>query len=108
MTKNTPQAQSSLHIRQSVVETIVAEKVQEIDGVYGLAALKERGAGKVRTRFSGEAVQIDLGVLLLDNAKLRDICDQIQQAVKDAVQTMANIAVSKVNIYVAGTAAKEE
>ena len=108
MTKNTPQAQNSLHIRQSVIETIAAEKVQEIDGVYELAALKEKGAGKVRTRFSAEAVQLDIGVTLYENAKLRETCDQIQQAIKDAVQTMANIAVSKVNVYVAGAVAKDE
>ena len=44
MTKTTPQAQSSLHISQSVVETIVTETIREIDGVYALAALQEKGA----------------------------------------------------------------
>jgi len=108
MTKTTSQAQSSLHISQSVVETIVTETIREIDGVYALSALSERGAGMVRTAFTGEAVQIDLGVTLKLSVKLREVCEQIQQAVKDAVQAMAGVAVSKVNIYVAGVAAREE
>ena len=108
MTKTTSQAQSSLHISQSVVETIVTETIREIDGVYVLSALRERGAEMVRTAFTGEAVQIDLGVTLKLSVKLREVCEQIQQAVKDAVQAMAGIAVSKVNIYVAGVAAREE
>lgn len=108
MTKTTPQAQSSLHISQSVVETIVTETIREIDGVYALAALQEKGAGMVRTAFAGDAVQIDLGVILSLTARLRDVCEQIQQSVKDAVQTMAGITVSKVNVYVTGIAAKEE
>lgn len=62
----------------------------------------------VRTAFTGEAVQIDLGVTLKLSVKLREVCEQIQQAVKDAVQAMAGVAVSKVNIYVAGVAAREE
>ena len=108
MTKTTPQAQSSLHISQSVVETIVTETIREVDGVYALAALQEKGAGMVRTAFAGDAVQIDLGVILSLTARLRDVCEQIQQSVKDAVQTMAGITVSKVNVYVTGIAAKEE
>lgn len=108
MTKTTSQAKSSLHISQSVVETIVTETIREIDGVYALSALREKGAGMVRIAFAGEAIQIDLGVTLTLTAKLREVCEQIQQSVKDAVQTMANVAVSKVNVYVAGVAAKEE
>ena len=108
MTKTTSQAQSSLHISQSVVETIVTETIREIDGVYALSALRERGAVIVRTAFTGEAVQIDLVVTLKLSVKLREVCEQIQQAVKDAVQAMAGVAVSKVNIYVAGVAAREE
>jgi len=49
-----------------------------------------------------------LGVTLKLSVKLREVCEQIQQAVKDAVQAMAGVAVSKVNIYVAGVAAREE
>lgn len=108
MTKTTSQAQNSLHISQSVVETIVTETIREIDGVYALSALREKGAGMVRSAFTGDAVQIDLGVTLLFTAKLREVCEQIQRSVKDAVQAMAGVTVSKVNVYVAGVAAKEE
>ena len=103
-------AQSSLHISEDVVSTIVDEAIKELKGIHSLSVLPRHqrmlGASMasrpVRISISGGVAQIDLGVIVNLNYRLKEVCEQAQAAVKDAVQNMTGITVSKVNISVLG------
>lgn len=103
-------AQNRLHISEDVVLTIVDEAVKELKGVYSLSALprNRRISGKamtarpVRISIVGGVAQIDCGVIVNLSYRLKEVCEQTQAAVKDAVQNMTGITVSKVNVSVLG------
>lgn len=103
MTKTTTQTQNSLHISEGVVLSIVTEAIKEVDGVFALANLPNSSKSKkVAISLCADAIQIDIGIVLLTGIKLKDVCEQIQRTVKDSVQTMAGVTVSKVNVFVTG------
>lgn len=112
--KMTPHTQSSLHISQEVVSTVAQEAIRELDGVAGLSNLPAKSglfaspasARPVRIALSGDVAQIDIGIVLYGNARLKDVCERVQSVVKDAVQNMTGVTVSKVNVHVVGTQEK--
>lgn len=105
----------NLKISEEVISTIAGAAAGEIKGVAGLTmrppvaerrllgAVGKRGPGKSihLEMHEGEAV-LDVYVNLYLGAKIPDTASQIQTRVKDAVQNMTGITVSKVNVHVAG------
>ncbi len=103
MTKTTTPTQNSLHISEAVVRSIVKEAIKEVDGVFGLANLPNAPKSKsIAVSLATDAIQVDIGIVLFTGGKLKDICEQIQRTVKDSVQAMAGVTVSKVNVFVTG------
>lgn len=108
-TQNT-QTQSSLNISEEVVAAIVQNATREIDGVFSLSPLNSKSGifgsaskGKsIKISLSAEAAQIDLAIVIKLNYKIKDVCETVQTTIKEAVQSMTGIAVSKVNVFVAG------
>lgn len=105
--------QTSLNISENVICTIANETLRELDGIYSLAPLPAKtdilsAAGikpqgrPVRITFVSESASIDVGVVVNLNFKIREAAEQVQSAVKDAVQDMTGITVSKVNVYITG------
>lgn len=101
--------QSSLKISDEVVRSIVKNSIAEIDGVASLSflpmkyAVTTRASAKsIRIEYHSEAAVLNLAIIICMNHKIKPVCEQVQQIVKDAVQNMAGIAVSKVNVYVTG------
>ena len=45
---------------------------------------------------------IDISLSLKFGAKIEEVCTAVQNAIKDSVQTMSGMAVSKVNVLVSG------
>lgn len=105
----------NLRISEEVVSTIAGMTTRDIKGVAGLSLrpsisevsfgglLNKRLLGKaVRLEMrEGEAV-IDIAVNLFYGSKIPEVAEQIQTRVRDAVQNMTGIMVSKVNVQVAG------
>lgn len=110
MDKVTPITQSSLHISEDVVATIVNEAVRELGGIYKIENLPQRakllatpaGAKPVRITIADDVARIDVGVIVNLSYRLKEVCEQAQAAIKDAVQNMTGITVSKVNVSVLG------
>lgn len=105
------QPTGSLRISRDVIATIAATATKEIDGVYGLAdfaanikgwLIKKQTAKPIVIELNDDVAIIDIHVVLRQGAKIPDVSGKIQTAVKEAVQSMTGIAVSRVNIYVAG------
>ena len=102
----------NVKISEDVISSIVKTVLGEIDGVHSLAlrpvspseVLKNSTAALKPVSISVEAdvAVIDIAINLCYGVRLKKVADQIQNKVKDAVQDMTGIAVSKVNVFVAG------
>lgn len=107
----------SLSISQDVLATIAATTATEIEGVAALAPfssnftsgwlLKKQTSKPIVIDLSDDVATIDIHVNLKAGAKIPEVSANIQRAVKDAVQNMTGIAVTKVNVYVSGIAFSE-
>lgn len=101
---------SSLNISNEVVSTIAKNAIKEIDGVFALSIIPVKytmwttptAVKAVKIYMTAETAQVDIGIVVNISYKIKDVCEQVQNAVKDAIQNMAGIAVSKVNIFVTG------
>jgi uncharacterized alkaline shock family protein YloU len=101
----------SLRISHEVIATIASNAAREVDGVYALTpfSLKLKGlvAGNRNTRSVAinlveDTAIIDIRVILKQGVRIPDAAGRVQTAVKEAVQGMTGIAVSKVNVVIAG------
>ncbi len=90
----------SVKISVGVVRTIVQNVLAETEGVHSLAA---RGAHReaIEVSLEAEIAVIDIAVNLCYGCKIKEVARQIQSRVKDAVQDMTGMAVSRVNVLVA-------
>lgn len=113
--KNTA-VSGSIKISEEVVETVVKTVLKEIDGVHSLAA-RSAGASDLLLRMpllkpisitlNADIAAIDVAVNLCFGYRVKTVSEQIQQRVKDAVQDMTGVTVSRVDVYVAGIKARE-
>ena len=106
------QPAGSLKISEEVLATIAKVAALEIDGVAGLAEpassvrkLFSKGIGKlpIHIELNDDFAKISLALTLRFGAKINEVCAAVQTNVKDNIQTMTGMAVSKVNVTVAGT-----
>ncbi len=114
MHNNLPkQPVGSLRISRDVIATIASNTAREVEGVQGLIPFSLKLSGWTSKNQLARGVVIDLvddiavidiRVTLKQGARIPDVAGQIQVAVKEAVQSMTGIAVSKVNVTVAGVA----
>ncbi len=109
--KNTPVG--SLRISQDVIATIAGSTTTEIEGVASLAAFTSNLSGFFTRRQTVKPISIDLkdDVAAIDirvnlryGANIPDVAQAIQRSVKEAVQNMTGVAVTKVNVTIAGIA----
>lgn len=100
-----------LNISETVVERIAQLVVDEVEGVYSMApspmkfrdlVFRSESRKPIRLSVSGGVAQLDIYVTLKSGYKIKTVAEKIQEYVKDAVQNMASIAVSKVNVYICG------
>lgn len=104
------QPKGSLRISQDVIAAIASHAASEIQGVIpveNMGAIRnivtKKGISKpISINLADDIAVIDMMVNLKDGTKIPAASEQVQQAVKDAVQNMTGITVSKVNIQVAG------
>lgn len=117
------QPNGSLKISQDVIAAIAKHAAEEIDGIESLTAsrlpikaIKDLGRNsinKISTKpvlvsISDDAAVIDVSVIVKAGCKIRIAAEMLQKAVKDAVQTMCGITVSKVNVHVEGICFESE
>ncbi|MEG0571348.1 MAG: Asp23/Gls24 family envelope stress response protein [Oscillospiraceae bacterium] len=116
MDRNYSKTHTSLNISESVLETIAKAVAHEVDGVYSLANLPPKNLlfttptslKSINIVISSDVAIINVGIVLKINYKIKDVCEQVQQMVKDSVQNMTGITVAKVNVYVSGVKVAQE
>lgn len=105
------QSTGNLRISREVIATIARYATLEIEGVASLASfttnlkgwlLKKQSAKPVSIELSDDIAVIDVHVNIKAGVNIPIVAEKIQAAVKEAVQNMTGIAVSRVNIVIAG------
>ena len=105
------QAAGNLKISSEVIATIARYAALEIEGVDSLASfatnlkgwlLKKQSAKPIDIDLSDDVAVIELHVNIKAGVNIPETAEKIQSAVKEAVQNMTGIAVSRVNINIAG------
>ncbi len=102
----------SLKISEEVLATIASFAAKEVSGVASMAVspahikkllVKTSPSSKsVRIELNDDVAVIDVYVNLKYGAKIPDTSAEIQAGVKESVQNMTGITVSKVNVHVEG------
>ncbi len=70
-----------------------------VDGITELLGRKNLTKG-IKVEVGTEEVAVDVSVAINYGKKIKDVCVEIQKAIKDAVETMTGLRVVEVNVYV--------
>lgn len=109
-------AVGDLKISLDVIAAIARVATLEIEGVdsiveqvdiYGFFS-RPAMRKAIKININDDFANIEISVNLKYGAKISEVCAAIQNNVKDNVQTMTGMAVSKVNVLVAGIAFPED
>ena len=108
--KNT--VSGSLKISNEVVVKIAELAAMEIPGVSvkgghldsqeNTLLIANNLINPLKATLKGEAAEIDISIVVKAGHKAVKVAEAVQQSVKSAVQNMTGIAVSKVNVRIAG------
>ena len=100
-----------VQIADDVIAVVAEIAALEVDGIVGTAAGKgdfmQAFSGKkrpkgVKVEVAEDEVFIDLGVVVKYGAKIQKSCKEVQEKVKNSVETMTGLNVVSVNIHVVG------
>lgn len=101
-----------VQIAGDVVAVIAGIAASEVDGVYKLAGKlsneiasrlgRKNPAKGVKVDLIPGEVRVDLGIIVYYEYKIKKVSEQVQEKVKQAIETMTGLNVTKVNIRVAG------
>lgn len=106
--------QGNIYISEEVLAGIAAAAALEIEGVSGLTAnlgsdiaelLGKKSLAKgVSAKMEDEKVAITLSILMSFGHTIPEVGKAVQEAVKNAVESMTGLEVSAVNVNVSGIA----
>jgi uncharacterized alkaline shock family protein YloU len=117
MDMNMPKETGSLNISEAVIEKIAQLVVDDVDGVYSMASsptymkdlvFRSQRNKPIRIKLNSGVAEIDLYLIVKNGYKIKDVAESVQKYVKETVQNMTSIAVSKVNVYVQGVQVDEQ
>ncbi len=112
MDENTTYVENgSVKISEDVVQTIAAMAVNEVQGVNLPATLAEGFVEKlvkknfskgIRVEMEEKQVRIELHVTVDYGVKIQAVSSELQEAVKRSIETMTDLSVLAIDIYVDG------
>lgn len=111
MERSTVNRKGTLKVSENVIITIVKNAACEVDGVASIA-LKPFSVKSILnpnldnacvcvTMLDGVA-KITLSIIAKSGYNIVNVCEQVQERVKAAVQSMTGVTVPKVNVSVVG------
>ena len=102
----------SLKISNEVVIKISELAAMEVPGVSlkgghldtqdNTLLVANRFISPIKASLKGEAAEIDISIIVIAGHKAVKVAESVQSSIKSAVQNMTGIAVSKVNVRIAG------
>ena len=107
------QENGSVLISEDVIITIVAHAIEEVEGVVGLNAKpgadivemigkKNWGKGLKITIAEDDALTIDCNITVAYGQSVVSVAGAVQEAVTNALESMAGVTISAVNVNVCG------
>lgn len=106
-------AVGTLRISKEVLATIAGTAASEVTGVHSIASAPVDFKGMISKRqfpksvsitLNDEFAEIELHLVLKHGVKIPVVSEKVQKAVKESIQNMTAITVSKVNIVIEGIA----
>lgn len=109
----------NVKISNDVIATVAGIATGEVDGVAGmggsvvggiaeiLGGKKNRGKG-VKVELDGDNVVIDLYIIVDYGVRIPDVSWEVQENVKNSVESMTGMTVEKVNIHIEGVSFDRE
>lgn len=104
-------AVGTLRISREVLSTIAATAASEVAGVHSLTAApvdlkgmfsKRQLPKSVAVTLRDDIAEVELHLILNGEVKIPIVSEKVQRAVKDAIQSMTRITVSKVHVVIEG------
>jgi uncharacterized alkaline shock family protein YloU len=113
--ENAYQAPGSIKISQDVVASIAKFAALEIDGVDSISA--GRGVKGLLARVNyvkpirvqvgdDDVVTVGIDIVAKNGVYIPEVAGAVQRNIKNAIQNMTGLAVSRVDVVVAGTASE--
>ncbi len=108
MNKGSDLKADSVKISEDVIAKITEAAVNNVEGVRGLAVPKKSflsaifraSKDPVSIRMNCGSAEISIKIVVSDSCKVKSAAEKIQKQVKEDVQNMTGIAVTKVNVFV--------
>lgn len=99
---------NSVKISQNVISKIAETAIGSVEGVIGLVTPKSgisalfsgKSGQPMKIRMNGGSAEISLNIVVSDSCKVKTAAENIQKRVKEDVQNMTGIAVTKVSVLV--------
>ncbi len=109
----------NVKISVDVISKVASIAATEIKGVYGMSSsaigelagilgAKKKGSRGVKVDVSDGTCKIDVFIIVDYGVKIPDIAWEVQESVKNNVESMTGMEVSKVNIHVEGVSFEKE
>ena len=99
----------SIHISEEVVAAVAAGAAADVEGVAGLRSgsagesSSRRNSGRgVKVKLENEALDVDLYLIAQPDFSLGELGENVQQAVKQAVESATGVSVNCVNVTICG------
>ncbi len=100
-----PVTHGEVKISEHVIRSIASAAALEVEGVQAIAPEKcslFSCSKPISVRIDGDTISISLELILQAGYSLPNVAMQVQKTVKDQVQSMAGVIVSKVHVIAAG------
>lgn len=117
MNNNEVKTSGTLKVSGNAIAGIAEAAAAEIKGVaitstnklavLNNSSIKEKLISPIKIKLSSDTVSIDVAIIIYPNAKACNVAKAVQNNIKSTVQSMTGIAVSKVNVSVAGICNEE-
>ena len=95
---------------EDVVATIATLAAAEVEGVYGMSGTAFEGLGEklgkknytkgIKVEVGTVECAVDMSIIVRYGFKIQEVCRSVQNAVKNAIETMTGLKVVQVNISV--------
>ena len=111
--------EDNINIAEEVITTIAGIAVSEISGVAEMAGgiaggITEVLSGKknlskgIKAETDGNNVKIDVNIIVNYGVRIPDVAFDIQNKVKQSVETMTGLKVNEVNVHVQGVKTEKD
>ena len=103
-------------ISEDVIAKVASIAATDVKGVHGVVSkpvnikgiFKDEASKAVVVEKNGKSSVIDIYIKIKEGYKVQTVAEEVQKAVKEQVQNMTNIVITKVNVHISEIELKKE